>query len=98
MGYRVAINGFGRIGRNYLRAVLGRGLLGKEIDIVGINDLWDPATLAQLVAYDSTFGPLTVEVTHDDAAIDVGGYHIPTSSQKDPSLLGWGELAVDLVI
>jgi glyceraldehyde 3-phosphate dehydrogenase len=98
MGYRVAINGFGRIGRNYLRATLQRGLLGKEIDIVGINDLWDPGTLAQLVAYDSTFGPLRVDVTHDDASIDVGGYRIPTSSQRDPSGLGWGELSVDLVI
>jgi glyceraldehyde 3-phosphate dehydrogenase (phosphorylating) len=98
MGYRVAINGFGRIGRNYLRCVLERGLLGKEVDIVGINDLWDPATLAQLVAYDSTFGPLRIDIAHDAAGIDVGGYRIPTSSQKDPSLLGWGDLSVDLVI
>jgi glyceraldehyde 3-phosphate dehydrogenase len=98
MGYRVAINGFGRIGRNYLRAVHGRGLLGKEIDIVGVNDLWDPETLAHLVAYDSTFGRFHAEVSHDVAAIDVGGYRIPTSNQKDPALLGWGELSVDLVI
>jgi glyceraldehyde 3-phosphate dehydrogenase len=98
MSYRVAINGFGRIGRNYLRCVLQRGLLGKGIDVVAVNDLWDAATLAHLLSYDSTFGPLRVDVAHDEAAIDVGGYRIPTSSQKDPALLGWGELSVDLVI
>jgi|SRR6266536_682543 glyceraldehyde 3-phosphate dehydrogenase len=98
MGYRVAINGFGRIGRNYLRCVLERGLLGKGIEVVAVNDLWDPGTLAHLLAYDSTFGPLRVDVAHDDSGMDVAGYHIPTSSQKDPSLLGWGELSVDLVI
>jgi len=98
MGYRVAINGFGRIGRNYLRAVHGRGLLGKEIDIVGVNDLWDPQTLAGLLEYDSTFGRLHADVSHDDGAIGVNGYRIPTSNQRDPSLLGWGDLSVDLVI
>ena len=56
MSYRVAINGFGRIGRDYLRSVLERGLLGRRIEVVAINDLWDPATLAHLLAYDSTFG------------------------------------------
>lgn len=98
MGYRVAINGFGRIGRNFLRAVYGRGLLGRDIDIVAINDLWDPGTLAQLMAYDSTFGRFHGEIAHDVAAISVGGYRIPTNTQKDPALLGWGELSVDLVV
>jgi glyceraldehyde 3-phosphate dehydrogenase len=98
MGYRVAINGFGRIGRDYLRSVLERGLLGQRIDVVAINDLWDPATLAHLLAYDSTFGRLRWDVTHDDAGIAVAGFRIPVTSVKDPALLGWGELSVDLVI
>jgi len=98
MGYRVAINGFGRIGRDYLRCVLERGLLGRDIEVVGINDLWQPATLAHLLEFDSTFGPLRWDVAHDDAGITVGGHEIPVTSQRDAALLGWGELSVDLVI
>src|SRR2546421_10246014 len=98
MGYRVAINGFGRIGRDYLRCVLERGLLGQGIEVVGINDLWDPATLAHLLGHDSTFGPLRWDVVHDDAGISVGGQQIPVTSLRDPATLGWGELSVDLVI
>jgi glyceraldehyde 3-phosphate dehydrogenase len=98
MGYRVAVNGFGRIGRDYLRCVLERGLLGRGIDVVGINDLWDPATLAHLLQHDSTFGPLRWDVMHDDANISVGGHEIPVTSLRDPATLDWGELSVDLVI
>jgi len=98
MTYRVAINGFGRIGRDYLRCVLERGLLGRGIEVVGINDLWDPATLAHLLQYDSTFGPLRWDVRHDDAGITVDGRNIPVTSLRDPATLGWGELSVDLVI
>ncbi|SRR6266545_2449707 len=98
MSYRVAINGFGRIGRDYLRCVLERGLLGRGIDVVGINDLWDPATLAHLLAHDSTFGPLRWDVTHDSGGISVGGHDIPVSSLREPVTLGWGEMSVDLVI
>lgn len=98
MSYRVAINGFGRIGRDYLRAVLERGLLGKSIDVVAVNDLWGTDTLAHLLAYDSTFGKLRWDVTHDDAAITVAGQRIPVTSQRDPAALNWGELSVDLVI
>jgi glyceraldehyde 3-phosphate dehydrogenase len=98
MTYRVAINGFGRIGRDYLRAVLERGLLGQRVDIVAVNDLWDARTLAHLLAYDSTFGRLRWDVTSDDGAITVDGYRIPVSAQRDALALGWGELAVDLVI
>jgi glyceraldehyde 3-phosphate dehydrogenase len=98
MSYRVAINGFGRIGRDYLRSVLDRGLLGTQIEVVAINDLWDPATLAHLLAYDSTFGRLRWDVGHDTAAITVDGRRIPVTSQRDPAKLAWGELSVDLVI
>jgi glyceraldehyde 3-phosphate dehydrogenase len=98
MSYRVAINGFGRIGRNYLRIASDRGLLGKEVDIVKINDVWDPAALARLVAHDSTFGRFHGAVTHDGATISLGDYRIPVSMQKDPALLDWGESSVDLVI
>jgi glyceraldehyde 3-phosphate dehydrogenase len=98
MTYRVAINGFGRIGRDYLRAVLERELLGERIDVVAINDLYEPRTLAHLLAYDSTFGRLRWDVTSDDSSLTVNGYQIPVSAQRDPVELGWGELAVDLVI
>ena len=64
MVYRVAVNGFGRIGRNYLRAALERGLLGDGgIELVAVNDLWPAATLAHLLEHDSTFGPLRVGLT-----------------------------------
>jgi glyceraldehyde 3-phosphate dehydrogenase len=98
MTYRVAVNGFGRIGRDYLRCVLERGLLGHGIEVVGINDLWGPPTLAHLLEFDSTFGPLRRDVSHDDGGISVAGYGIPVTSQPDPKELGWGELSVDLVI
>jgi glyceraldehyde 3-phosphate dehydrogenase len=94
----VAINGFGRIGRDYLRCVLERGLLGRGVDVVAVNDLWDPATLAHLLAYDSTFGRLRWDVAHDDANLTVDGHRIPVTSERDPARLNWGELEVDLVI
>jgi glyceraldehyde 3-phosphate dehydrogenase len=98
MNYRVAINGFGRIGRNYLRCLLERGLLEHGVRVVGINDLWDPGTLAHLFAYDSTFGPLFRPVDHDDASIGVAGQQIPVYRERSPERLPWGELGVDLVI
>lgn len=98
MSYRVAINGFGRIGRNYLRCLLERGLLEQGVQVVGVNDLWDPATLAHLLEYDTTFGRLRWDVTHDDAGLGAGGHRIPTFREKDPAVLPWGELEVDLVI
>jgi glyceraldehyde 3-phosphate dehydrogenase len=98
MSYRVAINGFGRIGRNYLRCVLERGLLGRDITVVAVNDLWDPATLAHLLEYDSTFGRLRWDVAHDDAGLRVDGQHIATYQEKDPAMLPWSDLEVDLVI
>jgi len=98
MTYRVAINGFGRIGRNYLRCVLERGLVGRDITVVAVNDLWDPGTLAHLLEYDSTFGRLDAEVGYDDDQLLVGWHRIPTFAGRTPDLLPWGELGVDLVI
>ena len=62
MTYRVAINGFGRIGRDYLRSLFDRALFDEGIVVVGINDLWDAATLTHLFQYDSTFGPLDRDI------------------------------------
>lgn len=98
MEYRVAINGFGRIGRNYVRCLLERGLFGRNVRVVGVNDLWDPATLAYLLRNDTTFGTLRWDVDHDAANIRVDGVTIPIFREKDPAKLEWGELSVDLVI
>ncbi|GIJ71483.1 type I glyceraldehyde-3-phosphate dehydrogenase [Virgisporangium ochraceum] len=99
MVYRVAINGFGRIGRNYLRATLERGILGDgNVDVVAINDLWPPATLAHLLAHDSTFGPLRWPVQVDGSTLDVGGQRIALLSGRDPAALPWADLGVDLVV
>jgi glyceraldehyde 3-phosphate dehydrogenase len=86
MNHRVAINGFGRIGRNYLRCVLERGLLGREITVVAVNDLWNPATLAHLLEYDSTFGKLRVDVAHDDAGFGVAGQQIRAYQKTAPGV------------
>jgi glyceraldehyde 3-phosphate dehydrogenase len=93
MTVRVGINGFGRIGRNYFRAARDR-----DVEIVAVNDLTDNKTLAHLLKYDSTFGRLDAEVTHDDEAITVDGARVLASAQKDPAQLPWGELGVDVVI
>src|SRR5262245_14540004 len=98
MTFRVAVNGFGRIGRNYLRCVLERGLLDRDFELVAINDLWDPATLAHLLEYDTTFGRLRWDVDHDDAGLTVASHIVPTFRQKDPANLPWADLGVDLVI
>jgi glyceraldehyde 3-phosphate dehydrogenase len=98
MTYRVAVNGFGRIGRNYLRALLERGLLGRGVHVVAVNDLWDPARLAHLLAYDSTFGRLRWNVTHDDSSIGVDGHRLHALREFDPGELPWADLGVDLVI
>jgi len=98
MTYRIAINGFGRIGRNYLRCLLERGMPDRGIRVVGVNDLWDSATLAHLLEFDSTFGRLRRDVDHDDASLRVDGARIPASRERDPGALPWADLAVDLVI
>jgi glyceraldehyde 3-phosphate dehydrogenase len=99
MAYRVAVNGFGRIGRNYLRAALDRGLLGDGgIDLVGVNDLWPAATLVHLLAHDSTFGALHRPISVEGDVLRVAEQQIKLLSEKDPADLPWADLGVDLVI
>jgi glyceraldehyde 3-phosphate dehydrogenase len=98
MGYRVAINGFGRIGRDYLRCLIDRGLFDTSVTIVGVNDLWDACTLAHLLEYDSTFGRLGHRVDHDDSGLHLADTRIPLWKEKDPAVLPWADLDVDLVI
>lgn len=94
MPLRVAINGFGRIGRNVLRASLG----DKDIDIIAINDITDSKTLAHLLKYDSVFGKINAEVTAKDNAIVVNGKEIKITAERDPAKLPWKELNVDVVL
>jgi glyceraldehyde 3-phosphate dehydrogenase len=92
---RVGINGFGRIGRNFFRAVIESG---QDIEIVGVNDLTDNATLAHLLKYDSILGRLGQEVTFTDDAITVGSKSFKALAERDPSKLPWGELGADVVV
>lgn len=98
MTYRIAINGFGRIGRNYLRRLMEPGIANAGFQVVAINDLWDAATLAHLLEYDSAFGRLGHEVGFSDDTLNVGWHSIPTFSERTPDALPWAELGVDLVI
>jgi glyceraldehyde 3-phosphate dehydrogenase len=93
---RVGINGFGRIGRNFWRAVAATP--GSDIEIVAVNDLTDPKTLAHLLKYDSVLGTLKDDVTAGDGTITVGGTSVKVLSDRDPAALPWGELGVDVVI
>jgi glyceraldehyde 3-phosphate dehydrogenase len=95
MAIRVGINGFGRIGRNYLRAELAKGT---DLNIVAVNDLSDPASLAHLLKYDSVTGRLNQEVSVDGQNIIVGGNVIKVLAERNPEDLPWGELGVDIVI
>lgn len=92
---KVGVNGFGRIGRNFLRASLS----GKaNFEIVGINDLTATSTLAHLLKYDSILGKLDLPVTHTDNSITVGGKTISVSAEKDPANLPWAKLGADVVV
>ena len=95
MTTKVGINGFGRIGRNYLRAELAKGT---DLEIVAVNDLSDPKALAHLLKYDSVTGRLNQDVRVEGQNILVGDYKIKVLAEKDPSNLGWGDLGVDIVI
>ncbi len=95
MTVRVGINGFGRIGRNFFRAVRASGA---DIEIVGVNDLTEPATLAHLLKYDSILGRLDADVSVDGSTIIVGDQRIAVSAERDPAALKWGELGVDVVV
>jgi len=92
---RVAINGFGRIGRIFYRAYLKRS---KKFECVAVNDLADAQTLAHLLKYDSVFGKLDIDVKAGDGIITVGSEKLKHISEKDPAKLPWKELKVDLVI
>ncbi|MCX4980192.1 type I glyceraldehyde-3-phosphate dehydrogenase [Streptomyces sp. NBC_00250] len=95
MTIRVGINGFGRIGRNYFRALLEQGA---DIEIVAVNDLGDTATTAHLLKYDTILGRLKAEVTHTADTITVDGRTIKVLSERNPADIPWGELGVDIVI
>ncbi|MFP5347068.1 MAG: glyceraldehyde 3-phosphate dehydrogenase NAD-binding domain-containing protein, partial [Actinomycetes bacterium] len=94
MTIRVGINGFGRIGRNFYRAVVASGA---DIEVVGVNDLTDNKTLAHLLKYDSILGRLE-DVSYSSDEISVGGKSFKALEEKDPTALPWGELGADVVI
>jgi glyceraldehyde 3-phosphate dehydrogenase (phosphorylating) len=97
---RVGINGFGRIGRNFWRAVHAAQANGRGggIEIVAANDLTDVATNAHLLKYDTVLGKLDVDVTADGDIIRAGGAEIRITAERDPAALPWGDLGVDVVI
>lgn len=95
MTIRVGINGFGRIGRNYFRALLEQGA---DIEIVAVNDLGDTATTAHLLKYDTILGRLKAKVTNTADTITVDGHTIKVLSERNPADIPWGELGVDIVI
>jgi glyceraldehyde 3-phosphate dehydrogenase len=92
---RVGINGFGRIGRNFFRAVLASGA---DIELVGANDLTDNATLAHLLKYDSILGRLPFDVKASSDEISVAGKTFKAFAERDPAKLPWGDLGADVVI
>ncbi len=94
MAVKVGINGFGRIGRNVLRAALGN----PEIEFVAVNDLTSPATLAHLLKYDSILGNLPHEITAGADSITVDGKKIKVYAEKDPAKLPWAEVGAQIVV
>lgn len=93
---RVAINGFGRIGRNFLRCWLGRS--SSQLQVVGINDTSDPKTNAHLLRYDSMLGKLDADISADENSITVNGNTIKCVSDRNPLNLPWAEWGIDLII
>ncbi|MCY4781259.1 type I glyceraldehyde-3-phosphate dehydrogenase [Sphingobacterium sp. UT-1RO-CII-1] len=94
---QIAINGFGRIGRNTLRNIYRRSL-EKEIRVVAINDLTDTATLAHLLKYDSVHGPFPLKVDHDTEHIYIQGHKIKVLKEGSPRLLPWHQMSIDIVV
>jgi len=92
---KIGINGFGRIGRNFLRAALSTG---SDLEVVAVNDLDNPEALAHLLKYDTVGGRLDATVTVEGDTIIVNGKPIKVLAERDPALLPWGELGVDIVI
>jgi glyceraldehyde 3-phosphate dehydrogenase len=98
---RVGINGFGRIGRNFWRAVNAAGDRGQpagDVQIVAANDLGDVATMAHLLKYDSVFGNLPMDVTASGDTISAGGQSLKILAERDPAQLPWADLGVDVVV
>ena len=99
MTVRVGINGFGRIGRNFFRAVRALNASGgSDIEIVGVNDLTDNKTLAHLLKYDSILGRLDADVSSTDTTINVGDQEIAAFAERDPSQLKWADIGADVVV
>jgi glyceraldehyde 3-phosphate dehydrogenase len=94
MAIKVGINGFGRIGRNVVRAGYQRG----DVEFVAVNDLTDTKTLAHLLKYDSVLGPLEEEITHDADSITLAGKKIKVFAQKDPAQLDWNSVGAQIVV
>ena len=94
MTIRVGINGFGRIGRTFVRRALERG----DIEVVAVNDITDARTLAHLLEFDSTYGRLPATVTHTDDAIVIDGRPVQVLSRRDPAEIDWGGLGVSIVV
>ena len=92
---RVAINGFGRIGRNFFRAYLKRD---PDFEVVALNDLASPDVLAHMLKYDSTHGVLDIEIGHGDGELTIDGNTIKVLSEREPEALPWGDLGVDVVV
>jgi glyceraldehyde 3-phosphate dehydrogenase len=95
MAVKVGINGFGRIGRNLFRAAHAAGA---DLDIVAVNDITDPGTLAHLLAYDSILGRFPGEVEAGEGSISVDGKPLKVLSERDPAALPWGDLGAEVVI
>ncbi|QIG43082.1 type I glyceraldehyde-3-phosphate dehydrogenase [Nocardioides anomalus] len=99
MTVRVGINGFGRIGRNFYRAVrVLQQQEGLDLEIVAVNDLTDPKALAPLLKFDSILGRLDVDVTAEDGLIKVGDSNVTVFSERDPGQLKWADAGVDVVV
>ena len=94
MAVKVAINGFGRIGRNVFRASMGN----PDIEIVGINDITDNKTLAHLLKHDSVMGNLKADVSYDDESISVDGKRMAVFAERDPAKIPWGDVGAEVVI
>jgi len=92
---RVGINGFGRIGRNFLRAALASGA---ELEVVATNDLMDNKTLAHLLKYDSILGKFPGEVTYDETSITVDGKSIRVFEERDPAQIDWASVGADVIV
>src|SRR4051812_39408285 len=94
MAIKVGINGFGRIGRNLYRTAIG----DKDIEIVAVNDVTDPKTLAHLLKYDSVLGNLPAKVTPSEDGITVDGHSMKVFKERDPGKIDWPSLDVQVVV